>query len=235
MQDFSNRAFGEDFSPAALANPHAGGLVLGRVEQVADDQGMGRVEVSYPLHTAGDMAKTLVWAPVAQPFAGAGYGAFLLPGTGDVVVLGFLSNDPRSPVVLGSIWHGLAKTKEALAGSEVDRWVLVGKAGTRIAMVEAGDAMIEMTTPLGPKITISDAGGGTITLKTGGSTVTLTPSSMALKSASITIDSADLTITTGSCQVNAPLANFSSVIATQVAQATTVVATTYTTGAGNVL
>lgn len=219
-----------------LFGPHdRGALVLGRVESIQDDEGLARVEVSYPLNDDAATLKLTAMAPIAQPFAGSQYGAFLVPNTGDVVVLGFLSNDFRSPVVLGSVWHGTAKSKESHAGEAVTHWALVSRQGSRIAMIEDAAPKVEIKTPGGAVLTISDEGGGTITAKVGGSTLTATPSEITLKSGSIKIEAGEFTLTAGATSINTANANFSSAITSQVCTATTVVGATYTTGAGNVL
>lgn len=211
-------------------------VMLGRVESVEDPDGLARVEVRFPLHAADVENASLAWAPVATAFAGSDYGAFLLPGIGDVVVLSFVSGDMRQPIVMGSIWTGEERPIERVGGSNTDRWVITGRAGTRIAIVEeeGGQPMVEVKTPGGPKMTISDEGGGEITLKTGGSTLKMSPSSVSLKSASITLDGAEVTIKGGPLTVESPIADFSGVINGPVGILSSVIATTYTPGAGNV-
>ncbi|MGB8818842.1 MAG: phage baseplate assembly protein V [Rhizobiaceae bacterium] len=209
------------------------GLILAEVQSVSDPEGLARVEVVFPLDT--EDAQTTAWAVVAMPFAGSNYGAFFVPNVGDVVVLAFLGHDARSPVVLGSVYHGRADPTESLPGSTVDRWVLTGRAGTRIAIVEESAATIELVTPGGASVTVSDDGGGTITAKTGGSTVTLTPSEVSIKSAKIALEAAQITMSAGMVKVDAGIAMFSSVVTANVMQTTTMIAATYTPGAGNIL
>lgn len=217
------------------SNP-ASSVMLGRVESVEDPDGLARVEVRFPLHATDDDNASQAWAPVATAFAGSEYGAFLLPGIGDVVVLSFVSGDMRQPIVMGSVWNGEERSNESVGGSNTDRWVLTGRAGTRIAIVEeeGGQPMVEIKTPGGPKMTISDEGGGKVTLKTGGTSLKMTPSSMSLKSASITLDGAEVTIKGGPLTVESPIADFSGVINGPVGVLSSIIATTYTPGAGNV-
>lgn len=222
--------------PCAGPDPRRGALMLGRVESVQDPEGLSRVEVSFPLHADDDAMKSTAWAPVATAFAGADHGAFLLPGRGDVVVLGFLSSDPRAPVVLGSLWHGGATPAESLSGEQVDKWVLTGRQGTRIAIEEGeGSPVISLTTPGGVRVTVSDEGGGTVEASTGGSTVTLTPSEVSITSGSVTIDAGEITLSAGSVTVNTANATFSSAVTANAISTVTIVSGTYTTGAGNIL
>ena len=45
-----------------------------------------------------------IWARLATADAGDGYGSFFIPNVNDEVVLGFFNDDPRDPVVLGSLY-----------------------------------------------------------------------------------------------------------------------------------
>jgi len=44
-----------------------------------------------------------VWSRLATPSAGNNAGIFFQPEPGDEVILGFLNDDPRQPVILGSV------------------------------------------------------------------------------------------------------------------------------------
>jgi Rhs element Vgr protein len=82
--------------------PPVRGLQTGVVKQVAKDPGGEyRVLVSLPL--LQDDAKGL-WARLGTFYASNKIGAFFYPEKGDEVVLGFMNDDPRYPVVLGSVY-----------------------------------------------------------------------------------------------------------------------------------
>lgn len=82
---------------AAGLLPPVAGLQSGTVRQVdGDPQGDYRVLVQVPLLQSNDG----IWARLG-PFAAAGDA---WPKVGDEVVLGFLNNDPRYPVILGSLY-----------------------------------------------------------------------------------------------------------------------------------
>jgi Rhs element Vgr protein len=84
---------------AALLAPVAG-LQAGVVTDNEDPDGEFRVRVRLPLVHDGDDG---VWARVASLDAGAERGFFFRPEIGDEVLLGFLDDDPRRPVVLGML------------------------------------------------------------------------------------------------------------------------------------
>jgi len=215
---------------------------LGIVKSVKDPQHRNRVQVRiYNTDGVSDQDAP-VWARVAVPFAGGKRGAFFMPDVGDEVVVVFLSGDPRFPIVIGSLWNGKDTAPETLggAGEAVDRWAITGKAGTRIAIVEesASSATIKLSTPGGLVGTLSDAGGGSIEL------TNATQTSVKIDSSGITISAptgkvqitaaAEVDVNAPTVNISAAMSIFSGIVQCQVLQATTVVATTYTPGAGNV-
>ena len=76
------------------------GLQAGVVTDNEDPDGEFRVRVRLPLV---DDADDGVWARVASLDAGAERGFFFRPEVGDEVLLGFLDDDPRRPVLLGML------------------------------------------------------------------------------------------------------------------------------------
>ena len=212
---------------------------LAEVVDVNDPLGLARVRVRLLSFDGVGEQDGPVWARVAAPFAGAERGAFMLPDVGDEVVVNFLNGDPRLPVVVGGLWNGAAKPPETLggAGDRIDRWTIVGKAGTRIAIVEerSGQAQILFETPGGVTGELTDAGGGKIELKAAGTTITVDTNGVSIQTpAKIKAQASQVEISAGMVKVDAAMSQFSGVVKCDVLQATTVVATTYTPGAGNI-
>ena len=118
----------------------AGQSLLAEVTDVNDPEGLNRVQVKLLNYDGCDNQNGTLWARVATPFAGNNRGAFMLPDVGDEVIVTFVNGDSRYPVVIGSLWNGRDAAPETLGGSgdSVDRWTIVGKAGTRIAIEEPG-------------------------------------------------------------------------------------------------
>jgi phage baseplate assembly protein gpV len=220
-------------APFAVPPQWLTGAQLARVADVDDPQGLGRVKVE--LYAADTTRDAALWARVAAPFAGADRGAFFLPQPDDEVLVVFVGGDARAPVVVGGLWNGSAKPPETLSG-RVDRWSITGKAGTRIAIVEESDATatIECKTPGGVTLTMTDEGGGKFEIKCGSNTMTLDSSGFVVQAGakfSLTAPKADVSAPT--VNVDAAMSKFSGVVKADVVQATTVVASTYTPGAGN--
>ena len=210
---------------------------LGEVVSVSDPQNLARVQVRLFSFDGPANQDGPVWARVAVPFAGADRGAFLLPDVGDEVLVAFLHGDSRLPVVVGGLWNGGAKPPEQLGGERIDRWTLVGKAGSRIAIVEqsAATATISLETPGGVSATLTDSGGGKVEIKAAGNTITIDSSGVAIQAAAkVSVQGSQVEVTAGQVTVNAAMSTFSGLVRCDVLQATTVIASTYTPGAGNV-
>ena len=224
-----------EIPPAAVHASH-----LARVVAVDDPAGLSRVQVRLLNFDGVPDQDAPVWARVAVPFAGVNRGAFMLPDVGDEVLVTLVNGDPRLPVVVGGLWNGRDTPPETLggAGTRVDRWTIVGKAGTRIAIVEesGGQATISLTTPArAQKVEITESGGGSITLSAGGSTVVLDGQGVTVRTAAkVKVEASQVEVSAGMVRVDAAMSTFSGVVKCDTLIATTVVSTTYTPGAGNV-
>jgi uncharacterized protein involved in type VI secretion and phage assembly len=226
------------FDRAAVASWAMQGGYLAEVASVKDPDSLSRVQVRLYAYDGVQDQDGAIWARVATPFAGSDRGAFMIPDVGDEVVVIFLQGDPRYPVVVGSLWNGGAAAPETLGGSgdAVDRWTLVGKAGTRIAIVEENSQpKISFETPGGVTGTLSDEAGGKIVLKASGNTITIDSQGVKIESsAKVSVQASSVDVSAGIVKVDAGTSTFSGLVRCDTLQATTVIASTYTPGAGNV-
>ncbi|WP_264563997.1 type VI secretion system tip protein VgrG [Flavobacterium sp. N3904] len=88
--------------PASGLIPGARGLFNGTVKKMFDDpDSQYRILVDVPLFDTNGAG---IWARLSNFYSTSGAGAFFLPEVGDEVILGFLNEDPRYPVILGSIY-----------------------------------------------------------------------------------------------------------------------------------
>lgn len=143
--------------PAAGLLPPARGLQIGVVQQVHEDpMGEHRVLVTQP---GFDQGTPGLWARLSMPEAGKDRGFYFWPEPGDEVVLGFFGEDPRAPVVLGSLFGSKnappadivdASDKNNLRG-------LVSRAGLVIGLVDGDDKpQLYLKTPGGQRLTLDD-------------------------------------------------------------------------------
>ncbi len=219
----------------AVADSWRAGVHLAIVVAVDDPQSLGRVQVKLPaIDPDGDAP---IWARVAVPFAGDNYGAFLIPDVGTEVLVAFTAGDTGAPVVIGNLWNGSAAVPEPIDTS-VDRWTLTGKAGTRIAIVEsgAGQEMVEIETPTGVKATVTDSGGGEITLKTNTETVKLSPAGIKATSAAVVeVSAAGMAkVSAPFVQIDSPFTHVTGLLYCETLITNSVISPSYTPGAGNV-
>jgi uncharacterized protein involved in type VI secretion and phage assembly len=213
---------------------------LGHVVSVKDPNNLNRVQVRvYSVDGVSDQDGA-VWARVAVPFAGGKRGAFMIPDVGDEVLVVYLSGDPRFPVVIGSLWNGHDAAPDALGGSgdSVDRWTITGKAGSKIAIIEdSSGPTIQFTTPGGLTGKMTDSDGSIEFQDSSGTSMKIDSSGVTINAPTAQVQvtaAASMSLTTPMLTVNAPMATFTGNVQCQMLMTPTVVAATYSPGAGNV-
>lgn len=88
--------------PASGLIPAARGLFNGTVKKMYEDpDSQFRILVNVPLFDANGEG---IWARMSNFYSTNGAGVFFMPEVGDEVILGFLNEDPRYPVILGSLY-----------------------------------------------------------------------------------------------------------------------------------
>lgn len=224
---------------APLPNALAAGLIpgchLAQVTSVDDPLGLARVKVRL-LALDGD-GHAEIWARVATPFAGDNRGTFFIPDVGDEVLVSFIAGDPRFPIVLGGLWNGSAQPPDTIDGGGRNvRKVIRSKNGVKLTLDDTdGQEQFIVETPGGQKITLKD-GPGTVTIEdSNGNSVKLETAGITVTAAAkVTVNATQVSVSAGTVQVDAAMSSFSGIVRCDVLQATTVIATTYTPGAGNV-
>jgi Rhs element Vgr protein len=82
--------------------PGVKGLQTGIVKKIYEDpDNEFRVQVEIPVL---GVENEMVWARLSTFYNGNGIGAFFMPEVDDEVILGFVNDDPRFPVILGSVF-----------------------------------------------------------------------------------------------------------------------------------
>lgn len=139
---------------AAGMLPAVDGLQVGIVTALeGDPEGEFRVQVRMPLIDKSEG----VWARVALLDAGDNRGSFFRPEIGDEVVLAFLNDDPRNPVILGML-HSSAKPSPVTPADDNHEKGFVTRSEMKL-MFDDDKKIITIETPNGNKITISDEDG----------------------------------------------------------------------------
>jgi Rhs element Vgr protein len=143
----------ETFLPqpkSAFAIPRAQGLEIGVVTDLDDPTGNFRVRVQFP--SLGEQQG--VWARVAQPDAGDQRTVFFRPEVGDEVVVGFINDDPRAPIIIGSL-HSSAKPSPLEQNSDNNEKGIVTRSDLRLVFDDEKKS-ITLSTPAGNSIVLSD-------------------------------------------------------------------------------
>ena len=173
--------------PAAGLLPAIHGLQIGKVVQLENDpDGEDRILVRLPI--VNNDARG-VWARVASLDAGQDRGAFFRPEIDDEVVVGFLNDDPRDPIVLGML-NSSTKPAPITAQDVNHEKGFVTRSAMRIHFND------ETKT-----ITIETPAGNSIVLDEDSTSIVITDqnnNSIKMESGGITMDSPkDITVTAG--------------------------------------
>ena len=142
-----------DVPNAGLAGPISG-LQIGKVVQLeSDPEGEGRILVTVP--TIDEDAQG-IWTRVATLDAGADRGSFFMPEVNDEVIVGFINDDPRHPVLLGML-HSSANPAPLTAQSANDKKGFTTRSKMHLSF-DDGTKTITIDTPAGNSITLDEAG-----------------------------------------------------------------------------
>lgn len=162
--------------PAAGLLPAVSGLQIGVVTVLQNDpEGEDRIKVRLPLVSPSDEG---IWARIATLDAGKDRGTFFRPEIGDEVVVGFLNDDPRHPVVLG-MCHSSAKPAPEPAEDANNRKGYVSRENMRIVFDDEKKRIV-LDSPAGNTLSLSeddksirikDQNGNSVTLDDGGITI----------------------------------------------------------------
>jgi Rhs element Vgr protein len=158
--------------------PAIKGLQTGIVKQVSSDpDGEFRVLVNLPLL---QNANKSIWARLSTFYATNKAGAVFFPEQEDEVIVGFMNQDPRYPVVLGSVYSKkLAPPAPYIPDKKNSKKAIVTKGNLEISFDDQ-DKIIQIKTPgkqiikvddKSAAISIQDSNKNTISLSKGGITL----------------------------------------------------------------
>ena len=176
---FGSRVRDVTEAPAAGLLPAISGLQIGLVTALeGDPDGAHRVQVRIPMI---DPAEEGIWARVSTLDAGDGRGTFWRPEIGDEVVLGFLNDDPRAPILLGMM-HSSAKPAPLEGADDNHEKGIVTRSDIKV-MFNDDTVVVFIETPNGNTVTLSDDKGGIFMKDENGNTLTMNADGITLKSA----------------------------------------------------
>ena len=144
-----------DFSyPDALGQlPAINGLQVGVVKKLFNDpNAQFRILVTLPSHAENQDG---IWARMANFYATYTAGSGFLPEVGDEVVIGFLENDPRYPIILGSL-YSTANPASATPGDNNNYIKTISTKSKLKISFDDEKKVLHLKTPGGNYITLSD-------------------------------------------------------------------------------
>jgi Rhs element Vgr protein len=161
---FSNRWFHDSHhitsAKATGMVPGINGLQVAIVTKLeGDPQGEDRIQVKMPLL---DNAAEGTWVRVATLDAGDKRGSFFRPELGDEVILGFINDDPRNPVMLGMM-NSKKKAAPLTAADANDEKGFITRSNIKL-LFDDKKKSFTVETPAG-KTMIIDDDAGEITVK----------------------------------------------------------------------
>jgi phage baseplate assembly protein V len=199
-----------DVAPEAALH----GVYEATVVDVRDPEGLGRVRVRLSSRKVAGLERS--WARLATLMAGNGRGTWFVPDAGDQVLVAFDAGDPRRPFVVGALWDAAAPPPESMdsAGSNPRR-VIATRSGARIAIDDETQ-----------RIELADTNGNSIVLEPAGISITA--------AAKVRVTASTIELSGSMLTVDAGMSRFAGVVGCDTLQANSVVASSYTPGAGNV-
>ena len=151
-QDYHVEKFKTHTPDAASLLPGIRGLHTGVVSALeGDPDSEGRIRIKIPSVALDGEG---FWARLSTLDAGDNRGSVFLPDIHDEVLVGFLNNDPRQPVVLGSM-HSSAKASPLEASDDNYKKGFTTKSGMHI-LFDDEKKIITIDTPGGNSITLDD-------------------------------------------------------------------------------
>lgn len=130
------------------------GVVVGIVASNKDDQGLGRVKVTFPWMSEENESE---WARVATLMSGPERGSFFLPEEGDEVLVAFEHGDINRPFVIGCLWNDEDKPPQGNEDEENNIRMIKSRSGHQFIFDDKdGKEKIEILTMGDNKIILDD-------------------------------------------------------------------------------
>lgn len=155
--------------PAAGLLPAVSGLQIGVVAEFQEDK-KDKLRVKVNLPGIDMQQSSAVWARLLAPDAGKNRGYYFRPEPNDEVVVGFLNDDPRQPVILGALYGAINTPSALMKAPTADNAYrgIITKAGTKIVFVDDKKSSVYIETAKKGKLLLDDGS------KDGEETISLT-------------------------------------------------------------
>ena len=212
------------------------GCHVGVVVDLVDPDSQGRVKVALPWSPDGGGERYEAWARMTTLFAGNDRGAWFMPEVDDEVLLVFQGGDPRWPFIVGGLWNG-QDAPPTSASADNNLKVIKSRNGVVITIDDQqGQESIRLETPGGCSLTLKDGPGSLTAEDSNGNSIKLEAAGITVTaSAKVTVNASQVAISAGLVTVDAGMSRFAGVVQADTVITNTIIAATYTPGAGNIL
>ncbi|MFA5330601.1 MAG: type VI secretion system tip protein VgrG [Prolixibacteraceae bacterium] len=134
--------------------PPVNGSQIATVKKIDQDpDGSYRVQIILPAFT-GTGQDNGIWARIVFPYASADAGFFFFPEIGDEVLVTFINDDPRYPIITGALYSTKNKPKETPDAKNQFKSIYT-KSGINIRFDDE-DKILTIKTPGGHSFTMDD-------------------------------------------------------------------------------
>jgi uncharacterized protein involved in type VI secretion and phage assembly len=177
------------------------GVVVGRVVNNKDTEGLGRVKVKFDW--LSDLNES-AWARIAAPMAGNDRGMYFLPEVDDEVLVVFAHGDVRFPYVIGALWNGVDKPPADNADGANDVRVIKSRSGHVIRLDDTdGKEKIEIVDAHGDNQIVIDTAHNDVRITAKGDiTLSAPDGTITLRAKEIDVDASGEALVTGSSRVS---------------------------------
>jgi len=206
------------------------------VTDLVDPDSMGRIKVTLPWSPDAGGARYEAWARLATLFAGNDRGSWFMPEVGDEVLLLFEGGDVRRPFIVGGLWNGKDSPPTGADRQNVKK-IIKSRNGVTITIEDQdGQEKLRLETPGGCSVTLKDGPGSIEVQDSNGNSVKLESAGITVNAAAkVSISASQVEVSAGMVSVSAGMSRFSGVVQADTVITNTIIAATYTPGAGNIL
>ena len=210
------------------------GVYTGTVTDNHDPAQRGRIKITLPWLTDQDAPE--LWARHAVLSAGPDHGSWFLPEIGAEVLVAFEAGDVSRPYVVGALWNGVDRPPETSDKPDYDTQVLSTSRGTRIVFDENADGgTLRLETAGGQRVQLTDSPEGLIIEDASGNRIKLEPSGICIETPTkVEVKASQVDVSAAVINLEAAMVQTSGIVKCTTLQTDTVIASTYTPGAGNI-
>ncbi len=165
--------------PVAVGQlPAINGLQVATVKQIHEDvDNQFRVMVTIPSNAS---SQTGIWARMGTFYASSGFGVNFMPEVGDEVIIGFLENNPRYPVILGSMYS--SGRKNPVTPEQKNSIKSITTKSQLQVSFDDDKKIIKVFTPGGNSLTLSDDAKSVEIVDQNGNSMKMTSSGIDISS-----------------------------------------------------